>query len=283
LPDAAYCERFVGVPEQLRDLGVANPTRERPRGLALTDNEEDSEDEVDENEELWRTQDALDGFGHLESSNWAQRLHEVLGADGARWAATKARLGVVACNAGVGPAAAIALGELLPHSAVDLCVAEFSEAAASLAVRAATCRPRVAYCSFRHFASGKGFCEADHCPDKALPDASEETLLFGCLVAMPFVGATEEISNIESDPRSLFEVSRRHLLKFKPPLALLEVTDRDCLTDPQLADALKSMLDNPVYVCVCVFGGLCVWVLLCCCVCVCVCVWFVFCGLCGMF
>ena len=106
-------------------------------------------------------------------------------------------------------------------------------------------------------------------------------MLFGCLVAMPFVGATEEISNIESDPRSLFEVSRRHLLKFKPPLALLEVTDRDCLTDPQLADALKSMLDNPVYVCVCVFGGLCVWVLLCCCVCVCV--WFVFCGLCGMF
>jgi hypothetical protein len=96
---------------------------------------------------------------------------------------------------------------------------------------------------------------------------------------MPFVGATEEISNIESDPRSLFEVSRRHLLKFKPPLALLEVTDRDCLTDPQLADALKSMLDNPVYVCV--FGGLCVWVLLCCCVCVCV--WFVFCGLCVMF
>ena len=143
MPDAAYCERFVGVPEQLRDLGVANPTRERPRGLALTDNEEDSEDEVDENEELWRTQDALDGFGHLESSNWAQRLHEVLGADGARWAATKARLGVVACNAGVGPAAAIALGELLPHSAVDLCVAEASEAAASLAVRAATNKARL--------------------------------------------------------------------------------------------------------------------------------------------
>ena len=114
---------------------------------------------------------------------------------------------------------------------------------------------------------------------KALPDASEETLLFGCLVAMPFVGAMEEISNIESDPRSLFEVSRRHLLKFKPPLALLEVTDRDCLTDPQLADALKSMLDNPV--CVCVWWFVCLgFVVL---LCLCVCVWFVFCGLCVMF
>ena len=135
-----------------------------------------------------------------------------------------------------------------PFSEVEtLCVAEPSEAAARLSLKVCATRPRVAFGRLRDFEAGKGFDEANHCADQTLPVDVDETLLFGCFPAASLLGVADlgDAGDAEGDPKRPLDVLRRHLLSRKPPVALLEVSDWDCIAATRRKAVLEGILDDP--------------------------------------